>query len=169
MRSTAGDIVQDFYFNYARQDIGAAVDLCQPDVDFSVHVPSELVAFGGRSRDRASLAHRLRLIHDIFDVGPFEPYVLSAGLDTVRAHVRFKFRHRATGQYITATMRHDWQIIDGAIQRCDVYHDAPRLIAFFRLLDPNATTGRQDGRRSEPTPARIVCPFAVTEPNISAF
>ena len=49
------------------------------------------------------------------------------------SRVAFRYRHRASGLEVDGTMRHKWRFVGDKIAHFELFHDSPRMHAFYNL------------------------------------
>lgn len=126
-------VVASFFARWSAQDVELAVDLAHPDVAYTFHVAAEAAPFSGVHHGPEACREMAYAILAEFDYLKYEPIILGADGDIVRAQVEFKYRHRRTGSTIEGTRRLVFEIRDGLIYRLDSFDDARRFEAFMRL------------------------------------
>lgn len=106
---------------------------------FHVHVSAELVDHAGPSVGREAIRAALTAARLNFDYVLYRPIILSATDTEVRQRVEFMGSHIASGAQMSMRFRHVFQVEGGLVMRCDEYHDAPMVEAFFRLVGDEQT------------------------------
>lgn len=128
-------------------DIDGAMELCGPDVVYSLNIDQEVFAFAGEAVGRPAVHASFKLLRKEFDYLVVRPKAYLQEGDTVRIPVEFFYRHRASGETLSGTMRLVLTWHDGLIRRIDEFADAALVEAFVRLFSPFAA-----GRRRESKP-----------------
>ncbi len=99
-----------------------------------IHVPSDVVPWGGETRGKTDVELCLCELLREFEFLVYRPVLISDVGNTCHAQVRYHFRHIRTGHEIEGTLRHIWEADGDKIVRLDEFHDIERLCAFFALL-----------------------------------
>jgi uncharacterized protein len=128
-------ILRETYSAWAMGDIDEMLVHFAPNAVYALHVPKDIVPYGGETRDIVLLIPRLRLILETFAIVDYTPVSTTRHGGRFHTVVHYRFRHRETGLDIDGTTRHVVQIDSGRIARFDEYHDTDRIRAFFKLLD----------------------------------
>lgn len=129
-------------------DIDGAMELCGPDVVYSLNIDREVMAFAGEAVGKPAVHASFKLLRKEFDYLVVRPKAYLQEGDRVRIPVEFFYRHRASGETISGTMRLVLTWRGGLIRRIDEFADAALVEAFVRLFSPFAA-----GRRRESKPA----------------
>lgn len=135
-------VVRRHWAAWRYQDKQTSLTLCAPDVTFAVYVPEHVLFFGGETTGKPSVSDRLQTLIDHFETIDYEGTVTRVTGNVVHGLVRFRFRHRATGEEIEGVMRQVVVVRNGLMQRLEEYHDAARIRAFMRLVAQIARDGR---------------------------
>lgn len=135
MTLSARAVVEATYEAWAARDLERTLHYCADDIAFNMHVPQEILPFGGVARGKAELRPRLQAILDGFDTLAFAPDPISIDGDRARAQVLYYHRHKPSGEVIDGRMRHLMRIADGKIAHLDEYHDVARIAAFMRMVE----------------------------------
>jgi ketosteroid isomerase-like protein len=120
-------------------DLDGVIALLHETCVFHVHVSEELVDHAGASVGRAAIRAALTAARSNFDYVLYRPIILSATGTEVRQRVEFMGSHKASGAQMSMRFRQVYQVEQGLVTRCDEYHDAPMVEAFFRLVGNEQT------------------------------
>ncbi len=134
MPASSKEIVEQAYAAWAARDLAGALACAADDIEFIMHLPSDVVPFAGPMRGREALAQNLQTVLDEFDFLAYEPVQITAQGLSFHSQVRFHYRHKATGLDYDGTMRHTWFVENGKIVRWEEFHDVERVRAYFKLL-----------------------------------
>ncbi len=119
-------------------DVDAVLSCYARDAVVTIHLP-EVVPYAGVSQGRLPLRDCFQCFWSNLDVLQLRLSVLrSEDHNVLRSHSHFHVVHRATGLDVEGTVRHIWRISGDKIVKCDVFHDAPRLAAFFSTVQTMA-------------------------------
>jgi len=108
-----------------------------PDVVYSIYNGGDALPFSGVYRGLEACRELGYAVLAEFDYLDYEPTIISVDGCIVRAHVFFRYRHRASGNVIDGSRRLVFEIRDGLIARIDSYEDAAKFEAFMRLAREN--------------------------------
>lgn len=134
MPRDAKDVYVNFCNAYARRDVDACAELVTDDVVFGIYIDRELAPFGGVTIGKRIMQRRWQMVADAFDVLHYEVTGATVEEDKLRGLVAYHFRHKATGEDISGTMRHMVHLRGEQMARIDETHDRARVEAFFRLI-----------------------------------
>jgi len=134
VRGLGRNVLEALYASWAAKDLDAVLSCFSDDVVIEIHVPSDIVPWGGETRGKTAVELCLRELLREFEFLDYRPPLISDVGDTCRAQVHYHFRHIKTGQEIEGTLRHIWEAQGDKIVRLEEYHDIERLRAFFALL-----------------------------------
>lgn len=115
-------------------DLDGVIALLHETCVFHVHVSEALVDHAGPSVGRDAIRAALTAARSNFDYVLYRPIILSATDTEVRQRVEFMGTHKASGAQMSMRFRQVYQVDGGLVMRCDEYHDAPMVEAFFRLV-----------------------------------
>jgi ketosteroid isomerase-like protein len=133
-------VVNSFFTYWTVQDVEMALSLASEDVVYMLHISGAALPHGGETRGRDNCRDALYNVLAQFDYLRYEPTIVSADGDVVRAQVHFAYRHRATGEILSGSKRMVFTVKNGQIVRVDGYHDAAMVEAFMRLAAHRAQT-----------------------------
>lgn len=126
-------VVASFFAYWSVQDLEMAVAHGHPDLVYTIHNGRDASPLAGVYRGPESCRELGYAMLAEFDYLTYEPTIVSAEENIVRAHVFFRYRHRTTGNVIEGSRRLVFEIKDGLIYRLDSYEDTRRLEAFMRM------------------------------------
>lgn len=128
------EIVEAMLRCWAVQDVERTLSWCAESIVCVRHVPS---VDGSSSGRRMFGIERLRT--QMFDflaefcVLDYRPVICGVTEGSARLQVHFAYHHLASGELLTGSKRVLLQISDGAVVRMEIFHDGPRLRAFWSL------------------------------------
>jgi ketosteroid isomerase-like protein len=131
---TAEDLIAEFWKVWAARDHGRVAALVADDVVYTIHVPTDVLPFAGRTVGKRAMIDRLLTITQQFEVERYDGVVVSREGDTVRGLIAYRFRHRASGDVQEGTLRHVAVVTDDLIRSLDTYRDVDGLRAQMRLI-----------------------------------
>lgn len=111
------------------EDIESTVAYFDPDADFTIFTPSQIVF-----RGREAISRRLRKVVADFHVDHFAARTILPCDEGLRTQIAYAFRHRVTGQTIDGVMRVIVSFRDRQIVCWHEFQDAERVEAFMRLV-----------------------------------
>ena len=134
MRAGMTTVLEAAYAAWAAKDLQSTLACFSEDVEFTIHLPPEVIPFAGPVRGRDNLAARLQIIIDEFHFLEYVPLQITPYGEIFHSRVHFHYRHKATGHEYEGRMRHTWRIEGEHIARFEEFHDTERVRAYFRLL-----------------------------------
>jgi ketosteroid isomerase-like protein len=135
-------IVASWVACWAAQDVEMTLVHMHENVIYKVHASSEVLPFGGEKRGRDALRNLMFDVLADFDVLMYSLKFVRVFRNGARAHVRYKYRHRATGEVLEDTRRLVVEIHGGRIGRIDAYYDDRMVEAFMRLTHYRVLTNQ---------------------------
>ena len=126
-------LVRRCYDAWDRKNIDDLMACCAPDAVYQVHVPGDVLRFGGRHEGCAAIRACLEVILAEYDFLAFAVDWIRGAGDTVRARVLYYYRHPVTGDQFDAGFRQVWRVSEGRVAQVDEYHDVARLKAFLDM------------------------------------
>ena len=127
-------VVEGVYAAWATRDLAGTLADLADDCVYNLHVPTDVVPYGGSHHGKAAIAPCLEAI--LVDYG-FLAYAvdgLSVDGEIARAQVVYYYRHTDSGQQIESRFRHVWRVVDGAVVSIDEYHDVAKLKVFLAMV-----------------------------------
>jgi ketosteroid isomerase-like protein len=147
-------VVASFFAYWRVQDLDMAVAHGHPDVVYTIYNGGDALPFSGAYRGPEACRELGYAVLAEFDYLDYEPTIISVDGCIVRAHVFFRYRHRASGSVIDGSRRLVFEIRDGLIVRIDSYEDAAKFEVFMRMArespevgDPVELTSILNGRQ----------------------
>lgn len=130
-------MVRRLYNSWRNQDVTGVLACCTDDIVYTVN-PSQpelrsLQVYRGRYEVSAYL-HAVSWAWEFLELEPGS-FRISADGECMRERIRFKARHRATGNILESTKRHVWHSRGGLIARCDEFEDTGLIRAFMQMAD----------------------------------
>lgn len=125
-------LIDAVYRSWASGDIDATLARFREDAVFSVNPGA--ASFVGNGLGRRELARRLALFQDKIAVSQFAPVQLMRKGIWFDSRVAFHYRHKQSGQEIDGIMRITWRFVDTDIAHFELFHDAGRMGAFFKMV-----------------------------------
>ena len=134
MLFSTADLARAHWLAWSREDLDASMACFTDDVVFAMYVPQHVLPFGGETTGKPAAADRGRMVFQQFHVAEYVAEITGASDQIVRGHIRYRFRHRATGEEIDGTLRHVLTARGNLFCRLEEYHDADKIAAFMRLI-----------------------------------
>jgi ketosteroid isomerase-like protein len=135
-------VVESWISCWAAQDVEMTLVHLHKNIVYKVHASSEVLPFGGEKRGHDALRDLMFTVLADFDVLLYSPTFIRALRDGARAHLRYVYRHRTTGEVLEGTRRLVLQIRGGLIVRIDGYYDDRMVEAFMRLTQHRVATNQ---------------------------
>jgi ketosteroid isomerase-like protein len=134
MRANERLIVETAYTAWAEEDL-SLLDLCLHEKAVSrIHLPPGAWPMSGSLRGKRAILGALDAVSRNFHVAEYRPLRMSGEDGIWRCHARIHYAHRTSGISYEATIRNIWWIVGDRICSYEVFHDGPRLRAFFDLV-----------------------------------
>lgn len=127
---------------WAAEDVEMTLSHLHKDIVYKVHASSDVLPFGGEKRGEEALRDLMFDVLTDFDVLQYSLRFIRVVRNGARAHVRYIYRHRATGEVLEDTRRLVLQFRDGRIGRIDAYYDDRMVEAFMRLTQHRIATNQ---------------------------
>lgn len=131
--SDAHLILDDVYATWERGDLLTTLSYFATGVVFAVHSTSDGESLIGAGCGRDDFGHRLETFLHRFEVQDFKLQQVTARGQWLQSKAHFRYRHRATGMEVDGTMRHMWRFVGDEIAHFELFHDSPRMRAFYAL------------------------------------
>lgn len=128
-------VAASFLASWAVQDVEMTAMHLHKNIIYKIHVPTTIRPFGGVRHGIEECREGMFAILKDFDYLAYEPIIVNAIGNVVRAHIRFKCRHRQTGCVLEGTRRLVIRVRDGLVDQVDSYHDARLIETFLRLTE----------------------------------
>ena len=84
----------------------------------------------------------------LFEVEAFSLQQVAAKGLWMQSRALFRYRHRASGMEVDGAMRHKWLFVGDEIAHFELFHDSPRMRAFYKMTAAAYRHGRE-------TPIRV--------------
>jgi ketosteroid isomerase-like protein len=131
----AGDVVRLAWRHWATRNKDAVLDLCATGIVYVLHVPKDVLPFGGVTVGKLALSERLQVMLEQFEVLQYDGEVLSEEAETARGIIRYRFRHRATGAVTEGIMRQIVWVRDGLLTQIETFKDVDGTRASMGIVD----------------------------------
>jgi ketosteroid isomerase-like protein len=126
-------ILRDVYASWEDGDIPTTLSYFADSVIFAVHSTPEGESLVGAGLGRDNFGGRLDLFQRAYEVVDFKLlHVTTRGL-WVQSRALYRYRHRTGGMEVDGTMRHLWRFVGDEIAHFELFHDAPRMRAFYAM------------------------------------
>lgn len=134
--TTNGDVLHDLHAAWNRVDIDALLDCFTEDLDYWSNMGGDGAPF--IIAGKTALGSFVRSIAAEYQCSTSIASLKHDGA-SVRAHIAYTVRNRANGYVDAGTYRQIATFDNGKIARLEDFHDAPRLLAFWRLASAAET------------------------------
>ena len=136
-------------------DVDGVIATIAEDCVYALHLDEGVFPLAGETIGREAIRATLLGFRTKLDYRLWRPMHLVVEGEMARNQLEFLYRDRATGEEISGRCRFVWRVVDGFIVRCDEYHDAKRLEAFFRIVarapaGPPELSGGEAGPAASP-------------------
>jgi len=134
MRANERLIIEAAYAAWGAEDLSLLGDCLHDRAISIIHLPQGSWPMSGSLRGKPAILGALDAVSRNFEVAEYRPLKMTGedGIWTCRA--RIHYAHRATGISYEATIRNVWTIVGDRIRSYEVFHDAPRMRAFFEMV-----------------------------------
>lgn len=133
-------IAASFLASWAVQDVEMTAMHMHKNIIYKIHVPITIRPFGGVRHGVDECREAMFALLKDFDYLVYEPTIVNAIGNVVRAQIRFVCRHRHTGCVLEGTRRLVIRVRDDLVDRVDSYHDARLIETFLRLTEQQPTS-----------------------------
>ncbi len=127
------EVVRKCFAAWSAGDLTSVIDHMSDDCIYDLHVPTDVLPYGGQHEGKAAILDALRSIRAEFHFLVWEMNGLRQDGDIVRGQIIFYFKDRATGEIMDGRSRHLSRVIGGKIVSIDEFHDVEKLRAFVAL------------------------------------
>lgn len=127
-------LVKSCYAAWNANDLATLLSMVRDDATYFVHVPRDVLPYGGVHQGKPAVAKCLDMIKQEFDFLAFGVDWIRAEGDTVRARVVYYFLHDETGEQLEGNFRHVWRVDSLGVVRLDEFHDVEKLRAFLHMV-----------------------------------
>jgi len=100
---------------------------------FAVHGTPNGASLIGTGVGRDEFGDRLERFLGQFEVRDFKLRHVTARGVWLQSRANFRYRHRATGMEVDGVMRHKWLFVGDEIAHFELFHDSPRMRAFYAM------------------------------------
>jgi len=129
----AGLILEDVYASWEEGDLLSTLSYFAKGVTFAVHSTPDGASLIGAGFGRDYFGDRLEMFLRRFEVQQFKLQQVTAVGVCVQSRAFFKYRHRVSGMEVDGTMRHVWRFAGDEIADFELFHDSPRMRAFYAM------------------------------------
>ena len=131
--SDARLILNDVYASWEGGDLLTTLSYFTESLVFAVHSSPSAPSLVGSGFGRDHFADQLELFLRQFKVEDFR--LLQMRVDGLGfcSSVAYRYRHRASGLDVEGRMRHTWRFAGDEIAHFELFHDSPRMHAFYNL------------------------------------
>jgi ketosteroid isomerase-like protein len=127
-------ILNDVYASWEGGDLLTTLSYFAVSVTFAVHSMPDAASLVGAGMGRNDFGERLEVFLRKFEVEDFKlQHPVTTNGIWLQSRVAFRYRHRATGWDVDGTMRHKWRFVGDEIAHFELFHDSPRMHAFYNL------------------------------------
>lgn len=127
-------VIEKCYQAWAAREIDGTLEQMADDCIYRLHVPIDVLPYGGVHLGKTAIAGCLATILDDYDFLAYAVDNLTVVGEIGRAQVVYYFRHLESGQQIDGRFRHVWRVRDGKVVEIDEFHDVPLLRAFVDMV-----------------------------------
>ncbi|MEL6375421.1 MAG: hypothetical protein AAFR04_15800 [Pseudomonadota bacterium] len=127
--------LQKTYWHFEQEDLPGTMAGFKRDAVHHMHIPEDLLPYGGPAVGIDKIAERLGLILQVFQVIAFAPVSMEQRDDIITVQINYHYVHRKSGRVLQSDTRHH-VIMDGdLIARIDEWPDPDILRTFIRLIE----------------------------------
>ena len=127
-------VVEACYAAWAARDLQGVLDGIAPNCIYTLHVPTDVVHFGGVHCGRPAIRTCLSEILREYGFLAYAVDHMTVEDDTVRAQVVFYYQHMESGQQLDGRFRHVWRVDGAKVVSIDEFHDVALLRAFLEMV-----------------------------------
>lgn len=131
-------ILNDVYASWEQGDLLTTLSYFAMNVVFAVHSTPDSASLIGAGLGRDDFGGRLEKFLRKFEVEDFKLQQVTAKGLWLQSRVLFRYRHRASGMEVDGTMRHMWRFVGDEIAHFELFHDSPRMRAFYAMTAPDS-------------------------------
>lgn len=135
MRVNRRLIIEATYAGWAAQDLSLVASCLHRDAVYKLHLPPGAWPVSGLVRGKQTIMTSLGDILRDFDVLEYRPLKITEDHGEMKSRAKIQYGHRATGLTYEATISNLWRIDGDKIRHMEVFHDAARLRAFFKMVN----------------------------------
>ncbi len=126
-------ILGDVYASWEQGDLPSTVSYFTEDVGFAVHSAPDAASLIGAGRGRDDFGDRLETFVRKFQVEEFKLLHVAQKGFWLQSKAHFRYRHRDSGLEVDGLMRHRWLFVGDQIAHFELFHDSPRMRAFYKM------------------------------------
>jgi ketosteroid isomerase-like protein len=126
-------ILGDAYASWEGGDVLRTLSYFTDDVVFAVHATPDSASLIGAGLGRDEFGGRLERFLGQFEVEAFTLQQVTAKGIWLQSRAHFRYRHRASGMEVDGAMRHKWRFVGDEIAHFELFHDSPRMRAFYKM------------------------------------
>jgi ketosteroid isomerase-like protein len=139
LASHARLILGDVYASWERGDLQATLSYFRNDMVYAVHSSPDAPSFVGAGFGRDGFARQLECFVRQFEVEAFRLQFLRLEGVSLLSVATYRYSHRASGLDVDGRMRHRWRFVGDEIAAFELFHDTPRMRAFYDLAAQAST------------------------------
>src|SRR5438046_2028330 len=127
-------ILNDVYASWEGGDLLTALSYFAKGVVFSVHSTPDTTSLVGDGVGQDAFGARLEMFLRKFEVEEFKlQHPVTTNGIWLQSRVVFRYRHRVSRWDVDGTMRHKWLFVGDEIAHFELFHDSPKMRAFYDL------------------------------------
>lgn len=133
-------IVHGMWAAWGAGDRAGVLAFLAADAVLALHIPLDVVPFGGETSGLASISDRLQMSLDQFETLKYDALLIKCDGEYAHGMIDYAIRHKVTGETLEGSMRQVLRVRGHCVVRIDEYHDVDRVRAFMRLVAYAAAT-----------------------------
>jgi ketosteroid isomerase-like protein len=126
-------ILRDVYASWEDGDIPTTLSYFAANMIFAVHSTPEGRSLVGAGCGRDDFGDRLDMFQRAYEVVDFKLLQATTRGLWVQSRAHYRYLHRVRGMEVDGTMRHLWRFVGDEIAHFELFHDAPRMRAFYAM------------------------------------
>jgi hypothetical protein len=126
-------ILNDVYASWEQGDLLSTLSYFAESVGFAVHSTPASASLIGTGQGRDDFGGRLEMFVCKFHVEEFKLLQIAKKGFWLQSRAHFRYRHRASGMEVDGAMRHKWLFVGDEIAHFELFHDSPRMRAFYKM------------------------------------
>ena len=134
MRANQRLIVEAAYTAWASEDLAMLGQCLHEQAVSLIHMPTGTWPMSGPLIGKPAVLGALAAVARNFEVVDYRPLKMSGEAGVWKCRARIHYGHRGTGLSYEATTRNVWKVLGDRIISYEVFHDAARLRAFYRMV-----------------------------------
>jgi ketosteroid isomerase-like protein len=134
MRASQRLIVEAAYTAWASEDLAMLGDCLHEQTVSLIHMPPGTWPMSGPLLGKPAVLGALAAVARNFQVVEYRPLKMTGGDGIWTCRARIHYGHRTTGLSYEATTRNVWKVLGDRIISYEVFHDAGRLRAFYKMV-----------------------------------